>query len=153
MQLYNTFFPVYFAKYWKDVKWILHFPCVANLLLAIWKLLKMKSLVHRMSLWINWFRVCWSNFVRWRTMLYIASLPGFVLALGMQFAVDSPRWLCKVWLYFVLLLSGWTSIYFVVPKWIQEFLGWKIWWRYRSYKEPLGNIRGQQSYWRISVCH
>ncbi|KAL5865258.1 hypothetical protein ACOSQ3_002772 [Xanthoceras sorbifolium] len=32
----------------------------------------------------------------WRTILYIASLPGFVLALGMQFAVDSPRWLCKV---------------------------------------------------------
>ncbi|KAL2485371.1 putative plastidic glucose transporter 1 [Abeliophyllum distichum] len=31
----------------------------------------------------------------WRTMLYIASIPGFVLALGMQFAVDSPRWLCK----------------------------------------------------------
>ncbi|GJT65176.1 probable plastidic glucose transporter 1 isoform X2 [Tanacetum coccineum] len=32
----------------------------------------------------------------WRTMLYIASVPGFVLALGMQFAVESPRWLCKV---------------------------------------------------------
>ncbi|KAL6143934.1 hypothetical protein ACLB2K_054629 [Fragaria x ananassa] len=32
----------------------------------------------------------------WRTMLYIASVPGFVLALGMEFAVDSPRWLCKV---------------------------------------------------------
>ncbi|GMG98705.1 hypothetical protein Nepgr_000545 [Nepenthes gracilis] len=32
----------------------------------------------------------------WRTMLYIASIPGFVLALGMQFAVESPRWLCKV---------------------------------------------------------
>lgn len=32
----------------------------------------------------------------WRIMLYIASIPGFVLALGMQFAVDSPRWLCKV---------------------------------------------------------
>lgn len=29
-------------------------------------------------------------------MLYIAGIPGFVLALGMQFAVDSPRWLCKV---------------------------------------------------------
>ncbi|CAB4304611.1 unnamed protein product [Prunus armeniaca] len=32
----------------------------------------------------------------WKTMLYIASIPGFILALGMQFAVDSPRWLCKV---------------------------------------------------------
>ncbi|KAL6975677.1 hypothetical protein U1Q18_024473 [Sarracenia purpurea var. burkii] len=32
----------------------------------------------------------------WRTMLYIASVPGFILSLGMQFAVDSPRWLCKV---------------------------------------------------------
>ncbi|KAK3184422.1 hypothetical protein Dsin_031708 [Dipteronia sinensis] len=32
----------------------------------------------------------------WRALLYIASLPGFVIALGMQFAVDSPRWLCKV---------------------------------------------------------
>lgn len=29
-------------------------------------------------------------------MFYIASVPGFILALGMQFAVDSPRWLCKV---------------------------------------------------------
>lgn len=29
-------------------------------------------------------------------MLYIASIPGFFLILGMQFAVDSPRWLCKV---------------------------------------------------------
>ncbi|KAI8009801.1 putative plastidic glucose transporter 1 [Camellia lanceoleosa] len=32
----------------------------------------------------------------WRTILYIASVPGFILSLGMQFAVDSPRWLCKV---------------------------------------------------------
>ncbi|KAJ8899443.1 hypothetical protein K2173_018417 [Erythroxylum novogranatense] len=32
----------------------------------------------------------------WRTMLLIASVPAFVLILGMQFAVDSPRWLCKV---------------------------------------------------------
>ncbi|XP_031279484.1 probable plastidic glucose transporter 1 [Pistacia vera] len=32
----------------------------------------------------------------WRTMFYIASVPGVVLALGMEFAVDSPRWLCKV---------------------------------------------------------
>lgn len=32
----------------------------------------------------------------WRTILYIASAPGFILALGMQFAVESPRWLCKV---------------------------------------------------------
>ncbi|XP_024979286.1 probable plastidic glucose transporter 1 isoform X1 [Cynara cardunculus var. scolymus] len=31
----------------------------------------------------------------WRAMLYIASVPGFILALGMQFAVESPRWLCK----------------------------------------------------------
>lgn len=29
-------------------------------------------------------------------MLYIASVPGFILTFGMQFAVDSPRWLCKV---------------------------------------------------------
>lgn len=29
-------------------------------------------------------------------MLYIASVPGFILAVGMQFSVDSPRWLCKV---------------------------------------------------------
>ncbi|GLT80853.1 hypothetical protein SLA2020_522650 [Shorea laevis] len=32
----------------------------------------------------------------WRVMFYIASIPGLVIALGMQFAVDSPRWLCKV---------------------------------------------------------
>ncbi|KAI4308371.1 hypothetical protein L6164_031463 [Bauhinia variegata] len=31
----------------------------------------------------------------WRTMFYFASVPGFIIALGMQFAVDSPRWLCK----------------------------------------------------------
>lgn len=29
-------------------------------------------------------------------MLYISSLPGFALAIGMQFAVESPRWLYKV---------------------------------------------------------
>ncbi|KAI8558251.1 hypothetical protein RHMOL_Rhmol04G0076000 [Rhododendron molle] len=33
--------------------------------------------------------------MRWRTILYLASVPGFILTLGMQFAVDSPRWLCK----------------------------------------------------------
>ncbi|PKI62234.1 hypothetical protein CRG98_017368 [Punica granatum] len=32
----------------------------------------------------------------WRTMLYIASVPGIILAFGMQYAVESPRWLCKV---------------------------------------------------------
>ncbi|KAK6646229.1 hypothetical protein PHAVU_L003237 [Phaseolus vulgaris] len=31
----------------------------------------------------------------WRTMLYIASIPGILVAIGMQFTVDSPRWLCK----------------------------------------------------------
>ncbi|XP_023920831.2 probable plastidic glucose transporter 1 [Quercus suber] len=31
----------------------------------------------------------------WRTILYIASIPGFIITIGMQFAVDSPRWLCK----------------------------------------------------------
>uniref|UniRef100_A0A2N9GK67 Major facilitator superfamily (MFS) profile domain-containing protein n=1 Tax=Fagus sylvatica TaxID=28930 RepID=A0A2N9GK67_FAGSY len=31
----------------------------------------------------------------WRTILYIASIPGVIIMLGMQFAVDSPRWLCK----------------------------------------------------------
>ncbi|KAF9590098.1 hypothetical protein IFM89_030846 [Coptis chinensis] len=32
----------------------------------------------------------------WRMLLYIASVPGLFVILGMQFAVDSPRWLCKV---------------------------------------------------------
>ncbi|KDP30801.1 hypothetical protein JCGZ_13744 [Jatropha curcas] len=32
----------------------------------------------------------------WRTMLYIATVPAVILSVGMQFAVDSPRWLCKV---------------------------------------------------------
>ncbi|KAK8557690.1 hypothetical protein V6N12_009917 [Hibiscus sabdariffa] len=32
----------------------------------------------------------------WRTMFYIASVPGFILTLGMQFTVESPRWLCRV---------------------------------------------------------
>ncbi|CAI9090245.1 OLC1v1024976C1 [Oldenlandia corymbosa var. corymbosa] len=31
----------------------------------------------------------------WRTILWVASVPGFILAIGMQFAVESPRWLCK----------------------------------------------------------
>ncbi|KAG6406105.1 hypothetical protein SASPL_133702 [Salvia splendens] len=31
----------------------------------------------------------------WRIILYMASVPGIALALGMQFAVDSPRWLWK----------------------------------------------------------
>ncbi|VVA98487.1 unnamed protein product [Arabis nemorensis] len=33
---------------------------------------------------------------RWRTMFYAASMHGFLLAFGMHFAVESPRWLCKV---------------------------------------------------------
>ncbi|CAD5187216.1 unnamed protein product [Musa acuminata subsp. malaccensis] len=32
----------------------------------------------------------------WRIMLYIACVPGFILIFGMQFAVESPRWLYKV---------------------------------------------------------
>lgn len=31
----------------------------------------------------------------WRTMLHIASFPAIIVILGMQFAVESPRWLCK----------------------------------------------------------
>ncbi|XP_057953900.1 probable plastidic glucose transporter 1 isoform X2 [Malania oleifera] len=34
--------------------------------------------------------------IRWRTILYIASVPAFIVAFGMQFAVESPRWLYKV---------------------------------------------------------
>ncbi|CAN6195824.1 unnamed protein product [Urochloa humidicola] len=32
----------------------------------------------------------------WRTMLYSACVPGFLIVVGMQFAVESPRWLAKV---------------------------------------------------------
>ncbi|KAG0481318.1 hypothetical protein HPP92_012176 [Vanilla planifolia] len=32
----------------------------------------------------------------WRSLLIIASAPGFLLMLGVQYAVESPRWLCKV---------------------------------------------------------
>lgn len=32
----------------------------------------------------------------WRTLLFIASGPGLLLMVGMQFAAESPRWLCKV---------------------------------------------------------
>ncbi|XP_039113843.1 probable plastidic glucose transporter 1 isoform X2 [Dioscorea cayenensis subsp. rotundata] len=32
----------------------------------------------------------------WRAMLYLASVPAFILLFGMRFAVESPRWLCKV---------------------------------------------------------
>lgn len=29
-------------------------------------------------------------------MLYAACVPGFLIVFGMQFAVESPRWLAKV---------------------------------------------------------
>lgn len=29
-------------------------------------------------------------------MLYAACVPGFLIVVGMQFAVESPRWLAKV---------------------------------------------------------
>lgn len=32
----------------------------------------------------------------WRTMLYAACVPGVLIVVGMQFAVESPRWLAKV---------------------------------------------------------
>lgn len=32
----------------------------------------------------------------WRTMFYIASVPGILSIIGMQFAAESPRWLGKV---------------------------------------------------------
>ncbi|GJN34078.1 hypothetical protein PR202_gb22716 [Eleusine coracana subsp. coracana] len=32
----------------------------------------------------------------WRTMLYAACVPGVLIVIGMQFAVESPRWLAKV---------------------------------------------------------
>ncbi|XP_020396568.1 probable plastidic glucose transporter 1 isoform X3 [Zea mays] len=32
----------------------------------------------------------------WRTMLYAACVPGILIVAGMQFAVESPRWLAKV---------------------------------------------------------
>ncbi|KAG1327068.1 putative plastidic glucose transporter 1 [Cocos nucifera] len=40
----------------------------------------------------------------WRTILYIASAPGFILMFGMQFAVESPRWLFAFigWSLFIL---------------------------------------------------
>nr|GMC77153.1 probable plastidic glucose transporter 1 isoform X2 [Ipomoea batatas] len=31
----------------------------------------------------------------WRILFYIASVPGLLLVFGMQYAVESPRWLCK----------------------------------------------------------
>ncbi|KAI5084363.1 hypothetical protein GOP47_0000532 [Adiantum capillus-veneris] len=34
--------------------------------------------------------------IGWRTLFWIAILPGILLILGMQFAVESPRWLSKV---------------------------------------------------------
>jgi len=54
--------------------------------------------LHLAYLYISLF-TSFSSYIllfRWRTMLYVASMPGFLLALGMQFAVESPRWLCKV---------------------------------------------------------
>lgn len=32
----------------------------------------------------------------WRTMFYVASVPGILLIIGMQFAAESPRWLGKM---------------------------------------------------------
>ncbi|CAN6447097.1 unnamed protein product [Victoria cruziana] len=31
----------------------------------------------------------------WRTMLFVASIPAIIVMFGMQFTVESPRWLCK----------------------------------------------------------
>ncbi|KAG7010398.1 putative plastidic glucose transporter 1, partial [Cucurbita argyrosperma subsp. argyrosperma] len=45
----------------------------------------------------------------WRTMLYIASLPGFFIAFGMQFAVESPRWLSKDFVSSFFRGSIWCS--------------------------------------------
>ena len=33
---------------------------------------------------------------RWRTMLWLATIPGVALIVGMQLAAESPRWLGKV---------------------------------------------------------
>ncbi|KAL9276897.1 hypothetical protein ACSQ67_025566 [Phaseolus vulgaris] len=47
------------------------------------------------SLVLQHYKELRENIVWWRTMLYIASIPGILVAIGMQFTVDSPRWLCK----------------------------------------------------------
>lgn len=41
-------------------------------------------------------------------MLWIATIPGVALMVGMQFAVESPRWLSKV----CSLLYWWTGVMF-----------------------------------------
>lgn len=37
-----------------------------------------------------------SAICRWRTMFWVATIPGGLLITGMQFCVESPRWLGKV---------------------------------------------------------
>lgn len=52
-------------------------------------------------------------------MLYIASIPGFVLILGMQFAVDSPRWLCKVGFFFIFPCKTFENLvsWYLIQRW------------------------------------
>ena len=42
-------------------------------------------------------------------MLWLATIPGVALMVGMQFAVESPRWLSKV----CSLLFWWTGVIFL----------------------------------------
>ena len=57
-------------------------------------------------------------------MLYAACVPGFLIAVGMQFAVESPRWLAKVTYD---LLWG-TILLFKVIVYIRKpyLVGWKV---------------------------
>jgi hypothetical protein len=61
-------------------------------------------------------------------MLYIASVPGFILTLGMQFAVDSPRWLCKVGLIHSLfqILFLFLCVLFLMLSFVFLCQGWEI---------------------------
>ena len=57
-------------------------------------------------------------------MLYAACIPGFLIVVGMQFAVESPRWLAKVTYD---LLWG-TILLFKVIVYIRKpyLVGWKV---------------------------
>jgi hypothetical protein len=45
---------------------------------------------------VNQFFCLWLYLIRWRTMFGIAVIPSILLAVGMAFSPESPRWLFQV---------------------------------------------------------
>ncbi|KAK8459745.1 hypothetical protein SEVIR_2G204200v4 [Setaria viridis] len=65
----------------------------------------------------------------WRTMLYAACVPGFLIGAGMQFAVESPRWLAKrAFGNLLKLISPWKRSKLLLQMMIHSPAGQNFWW-------------------------